>query len=136
MTTLTLTRDNQSDNPMRQRVVVNGHEMYLDVPAQYGGSGSAPTPHDYIDAAVVACKAITIRIVAAKRGIPLQDVNITLKSDASQEQQGRYTINLSIELVGDLDEKQRQMLLHAAEQCPTGKLLTEADVTINTSLVD
>ncbi len=136
MTTLTLTRDNQYDNPMRQQVTVNGHKMYLDVPAQYGGAGSAPTPHDFIDAAVAACKAITIRMVAAKRNIPLQDVNITLESDASEEHQGRYTMNLSIELVGDLDEKQRQMLLHAAEQCPTGKLLTEADVTINTSLTE
>ncbi len=136
MTTLTLTRDNQNNNPMRQHVVVNGHDLYLDVPAQYGGADSAPTPHDFMDAAVAACKAITIRIVAAKHNIPLQDVNITLESDASEEHQGRYTMNLSIELVGDLDEKQQQILLHAAEQCPTGKLLTEADVSINARLVE
>ncbi|PID65013.1 MAG: peroxiredoxin [Gammaproteobacteria bacterium] len=136
MTTTTLTRDQQHDNPMRQHVIINGRDLYLDVPAQYGGSDSAPTPHDFVDAAVAACKAITIRMVAAKRGIPLQDVNITLESDASQEHQGRYTMDIRIELVGDLDEKQRQMLLHAAEQCPTGKLLTEADVSINASLVE
>ncbi len=136
MTTVTLSRDSQYDNPMRHHAVVNGRDIYFDIPAQYGGDDSAPTPHDYVDAAVAACKAVNIRAVATKYDMPLEDVKITLESDASKEHQGYYAINISIELVGDLDEKQRQILLKASEQCAVGKLLTKAEVTINTRLAD
>ncbi len=136
MTTSTVKKDASHSSAMRQRVDINGHELYLDVPAIYGGANSAPTPHDYIDAALLACKAITIRMIAKQKKIPLTDVNITLKSDASQERKGRYPMDLEIELVGNLTEEQRQMLFNAAEQCPTGKMLSsEVKVDISAKLV-
>lgn len=123
-------------SPMRQTIEINGHEISVDVPPMFGGENSAPTPHNLIDAALLGCKAITIRMMAAQKKLPLEDVKITLNSDASEERKGRYTMNLEIELIGDLDEESRQFLLMAAEHCPTGKLLSnEVNVEINTRLL-
>ncbi len=123
-------------SPMRQVITINNHEIHVDVPPMFGGEDSAPTPHNLIDAALLGCKAITIRMMAAKKKLPLEDVKITLNSDASEEHKGRYVMNLDIELVGDLDEEARQFLLKAAEQCPTGKMLgNDVNVEINAKLV-
>lgn len=101
-----------------------------------GGEASAPNPHAYLDAAVLACKAMTIRIFAARRNYALEDVKITLKRDDSQEAKGLYVMNFEIELIGNLDDKARKVLLNAAEQCPVGKLLgNDIEVQLNSQLV-
>lgn len=125
----TLYKDNTSNSPYRMVVDADGYKFYFDQPEAIGGEGSAPTPHVYLDAAVLACKAMVIRIVAARRGIALEDVKITLNTDDSEERKGRYVMDFVIELIGDLSEKDRQMLLKTAEQCPVGKLLGD-DVTV------
>ncbi len=119
------TRDIGHESPMRQKITVNGTELFADVPAIYGGTGSAPTPHDYLDVALATCKAITVRMIAAKQKIPLEDINITLTSDASKESsEGIYAMELDYELIGDLTDEQRQMLMGAADKyCPVGNIL-------------
>lgn len=132
----TLNKDKQHNSPMRYRVDVGDYPLYFDVPEAVGGEASAPNPHAYLDAAVLACKAMTIRIFAARRGYALDDVNITLKRDDSQEAKGLYVMNFEIELVGDLDDKARKVLLTAAEQCPVGKLLGDTvTVQLNSRLI-
>lgn len=136
MTTSTIKKDSTHNSPMRHIVSINGRDIVFDVPPMFGGEDSAPTPHDYIDAALVACKTITIRMFAAQKKLPLEEVKVTLNSDASEERKGRYVMNLAIELIGDLSEEDRQFLLSVAEQCPTGKMLSgDINVEINAQLV-
>ncbi len=136
MKTQVLTKDTESTSPFRQVVDANGYKLYFDLPEAYGGEGSAPNPHVYLDASVLACKGMVIRLFAKKQGIPLEDVNITLNTDDSQERKGLYVMNFDIELIGNLDEEQRQKLLDFAEQCPVGKLLgDDVKVEINSRLV-
>lgn len=131
-----LSKDTASNSPFRQVVEADGYQLYFDLPEAYGGEGSAPNPHIYLDAAVLACKGMVIRLFAKKQGIPLEDVNITLNTDDSQERKGLYVMNFDIELIGDLDEEQRQKLLDFAEQCPVGKLLgDDVKVEINSRLI-
>ncbi len=131
-----LSKDTESASPFRQVVDANGYKLYFDLPEAFGGEGSAPNPHVYLDAAVLACKGMVIRLAAARRKLPLDDVKITLNTDDSQERDGLYVMNFAIELIGDLDDKQRQILLAAAEQCPVGKLLGDnVKVELNSRLV-
>lgn len=125
MKTLTAKKDHTSPSKIKQIVDIDGFPIYFDGPESIGGGNEAPNPHTYLNAAVAACKAITIRLVAARRKMALEDVNITLNCDDSEERQGRYVMHFDIELIGDLDDKSRQILLNAAEQCPVGKLLTD-----------
>ncbi len=136
MKTQSVSRDKNHTSKMRQVVKAGDNEIYFDVPEVWGGEDSAPNPHVYLDAAVLACKATTIRIAAARRGYDLEDVNITLNTDDSKEREGLYVMNFDIELVGNLDDKERKALLAAAEQCPVGKLLgDEVKVVLNSKLI-
>lgn len=133
----TLHQDLKHSSPYRQVVDVNGYEIYFDLPEAMGGSGTAPNPHAYLDAAVLGCKAMVMRLFANRRGLPLEDIQITLNSDDSEERKGRYVMNFEIKLIGEqLTDKNRENLFKIAEQCPVGKLLTdEAEVTLNSRLV-
>lgn len=136
MKTQTLKKDLNHTSKMRQVVKAGEHEIYFDVAEKLGGEASAPNPHIYMDAAVLACKAMTLRIFAAHRGYALEDVNITLNTDDSKERKGLYIMNFEIELIGNLDEKEKKALLAAAEQCPVGKLLGDkVEVVLNSKLV-
>lgn len=136
MKTIKLSKDTHHSSAMRYVVDIDGYPLYFDQPVDWGGEASAPVPHDYFDASIVACKAMVIRIVAKRRGYALDEVNITLNVDDSNERNGRYIMNFDIELIGDLDDKARKMLLNAAEQCPVGKLATDAvTVEFNSRLI-
>ncbi|MHC8349625.1 OsmC family protein [Pseudomonas sp. RT4P38] len=52
----------------RHSVQIDDHELFADVPRSAGGEGSAPEPHDYFDAALGACKALTLTMYAKKKG--------------------------------------------------------------------
>ncbi|MDB5888910.1 MAG: hypothetical protein JWM03_1782, partial [Rhodocyclales bacterium] len=60
MSTLQLSHDSSSEYPLRQRVEVGGFTLYADAAVSSGGSGSAPGPHDFFDASLAACKALTL----------------------------------------------------------------------------
>lgn len=51
----------------RHSVNINNHELFTDLPKSLGGDDSAPSPHDYFDAALASCKALTVRLYAQKR---------------------------------------------------------------------
>lgn len=136
MKNLSVKKDTTSTSKIKQIVIVDGYSISFDGPESIGGASEAPNPHAYLNASVAACKAITIRLVAERRKMALEDVNITLNCDDSEERKGRYVMNFDIELIGDLSEKERQVLLNAAVACSVGKLLTDdVSVELNSQLV-
>ena len=54
--------------------------------------------------------------------------------DAAQEQKGRYALNVKLTLKGVLSDAQRDELHHVADRCPVHKLMTTADINIETTL--
>jgi uncharacterized OsmC-like protein len=56
--TITVTRDRAGR--MRHSVAVRDHRFAVDELAAVGGEDSGPTPHDLYDAALAACKALTV----------------------------------------------------------------------------
>ena len=85
---------------------------------------------------------MTVRMYANHKGWPLERVRVTLRHSrihaedcASCETDKGWIeqINREIELVGDLDDTQRQRLIHMAERCPVHQTLT-SEVQIVTSL--
>lgn len=118
----------------RHSVNINHHELFTDLPKDLGGDDSAPSPHDYFDAALASCKALTVRLYAQKKDIPLSGVTVEVTHDATQEQKGRYTLNVKLTLKGVLSDAQRDELHHVADRCPVHKLMTTADINIETTL--
>ena len=53
-----------------------------DLSPTLGGSGSAPTPSVLLRAALGSCMAITYRMRAARRGVELTSVRVTVETDS------------------------------------------------------
>ena len=116
----------------RQRIGVDGHELFADVDASIGGEDSAPDPHDLLDSSLAACTAITLTMFAKRRGIPLDGINIDIERDSSKEKSGEYNLALNIHFIGSLSDEQKQQLLNIVEKCPIHKLLSHATINIST----
>lgn len=117
---------------MRHWVRIGDHTLIADEPAQHGGEASGPAPHDLYDAALASCKALTMVWYAERERIPLNDVEVRIERDASQERQGSYRLRASIALSGELTEAQREQLLAVAARSPVHKLMSRATTEIET----
>ena len=114
----------------RQRIEVRAHEFFTDLSGAEGGEDTAPNAHDYFDASLVACRALTAVWFARRNGIPLERVVAEVERDDSEERKGRYKLLVSIAFHGPLTDDQRKRLDAAVARCPITKLMTTTDVTI------
>ena len=115
-----------------------GHAMIADEPLQYGGTDRGPTPYDYLLAALGACTSMTLQMYARHKKLPLDKavVRLTHKKIHAEDcghceaTDGKIDrMEREIELIGKLDEAQRQRLLEIAERCPVHKTLhSEVDI--------
>ena len=120
--------------PMRHIVHVRNHIISTDGSLEEGGNDAGPSPHDLYDAALSACKALTVVWFAKRKNIPLEDVQVSLVRDASEERQGIYRLATTLHLTGDLSDTQRAELLAAAQKCPIHKLMTSVTTEVTTVL--
>ena len=127
-----ITRDRGA--AMRHQMVLGGETISIDATVAEGGDGAGASPHDLYDAALGACKALTVLWYARKRGIPVEDIQVTVARDDSGERSGVYRLDARLVVTGALTEVQRAELLRVAQKCPVHKLMTEVKTEITTSL--
>src|SRR5690606_2080982 len=127
--TIKLSRSNLGS--FRQLLQIDQHELIADA-RQDSETDSGPNPHDLYDAALAACKAITLLMYAEQAGIPLDDVHITIERDSSEERAGNYHLQVGLVLIGQLDSAQQDRLEKVAAKCPVHKLMTTVTTTITT----
>lgn len=116
----------------RQLLQVDQHELIADARLDADSDGG-PNPHDLYDAALAACKAITLLMYAEKADIPLEDVQITIDRDSSEERSGKYHLQVGLVLKGKLDSNQLNRLEKVAAKCPVHKLMTTVETIITTT---
>ncbi|MDR6857280.1 OsmC family protein [Variovorax guangxiensis] len=116
----------------RHILKVRAHEIAVDT----GGEHDAgPTPHDLYDSALAACKALTVLVYAQHKGIPVEEIEVVVNRDDSQERQGLYKLDSTLHVTGALSEEQKAALLRVAGKCPLHRLMTEVKTEIETRLV-
>ncbi|SBS72787.1 OsmC family protein [uncultured Mycobacterium sp.] len=124
-----------------QQITAGRHQLVADEP-QPISADAGPTPYDLLLAGLGACTSMTVRMYATKKGWPLERVEVTLRhtrihaedcAECETTEGWISHIDRSIELIGDLDDTQRQRLLEIAERCPVHQTLT-SEVNISTSL--
>jgi putative redox protein len=127
--------DCETEDPkaIPQILRVRAHTFRADLGESSGGTDSAPGPHDYFDAALAACKTLTATWYARKNAIPLERVESHVERDDGKERQGVYVLRVRIAFHGPITEEQRQRLFAAAAKCPIHKLMTTAEVVIETA---
>jgi len=131
--TIRVVRDQQA--LMRHEIHIGRNSLVTDLSVEKGGEGSGPSPHDLYDAALGACKALTVLWYAKDKHIPVQGIEVSVERDASQERAGIYRLSVVLSLTGDLSATQRQELLRVAHKCPIHKLMTEVTTEISTALL-
>ena len=130
--TIRVVRDQKS--PMRHEIHIGRNSLTTDLGVEEGGEGLGPNPHDLYDAALGACKALTVLWYAKHKGIPVQGIEVSVERDASQERAGIYRLSAALSLTGNLNAAQREELLRVAQKCPIHKLMTEVRTEISTTL--
>lgn len=130
--TITITRDRSQK--MRHTVTVGSHALSIDEPPSVGGEGLGVTPHDLYDSALGACKALTVLWYAQRKNIPVEDIQVSVERDDSEERNGTYRLRTTLALTGALSDAQRQELLTVAGKCPLHKLMTQAKTDVVTEL--
>ena len=125
--------DCETERPgeFRQVVRVRAHTFNADSgpPASVD---SATGAHDYFDAALATCKALTATWFARHNGIPLERVETHVERDDSEEKAGVYRLRVRVAFYGPLSDEQRATLARAVSHCPVHKLMTTTEVQIET----
>jgi putative redox protein len=121
---------------MRHEVRVGPHIFAADASTGDGGEGLGPNPHDLYDAALGACEALTVLWYANRKAIPVENIEITVERDQSEERTGIYRLDTKLKLGGKLTDAQRGELLAVASKCPVHKLMTSVQTIIETSLAE
>lgn len=121
------------DGKYTQQVTTAAHTLMVDEPASVGGDDTGPNPYELLLAALGSCTAITLRMYADRKGIPLRKATIRLRHDrihaedcaSCETERGMLSrITREIELEGELDEEQRAKLMLIADKCPVHRTLT------------
>jgi putative redox protein len=123
-----------------QQITVGRHRLVADEPPPIG-EDVGPNPYDLVLAGLGACTSMTVRMYANRKGWPLEQVRVTLRhsrihakdcADCETTNGMLDQIDREIELIGDLDDTQRQRLMDIAERCPVHQTLT-SEVHITTT---
>ena len=104
-------------------VSAGGARFLADEPPEVGGLGSGPTPYDLLAAGLGACTAMTLRMYARHKGIPLEHVGVAVAHARRDGADPPDVFTRRLVLQGDLSAQQRQRLAEIADRCPVHRTL-------------
>ena len=119
---------------LAQTVHIRSHELVADISEAEGGDDTGPSPHDLYDAALGACKALTVMWYARKKGIPVDDIQTQVERDDADERKGIYRLTTTLKVHGALSDAQLKELEAVAQKCPVHKLMTTVTTEITTRM--
>lgn len=122
----------EKDHGFMQHVSTNSHYWLADEPVSVGGKNAGPDPYEHLLAGLGACTAMTLRMYAQRKQLPVQHIKVELTHTRDYQQdckdcetngQGIEAIVRNISYVGDLNEQQQARFLEIADKCPVHKTL-------------
>jgi putative redox protein len=115
-----------------QDVIAGRHRLRADEPVSVGGGDTGPDPYGLLLAALGACTAMTVRMYAELKRLPLERVSVELKHekvhakdcvDCDSRDAKVDHVERVVTFEGPLDDAQRARLLEIANKCPVHRTL-------------
>ena len=119
---------------LAQTLSIGQTTFIVDSSASDGGDSAGPGPHDLYDSALAACKALTVMWYANRKGMPVQDLAVSVDRDNSKEREGVYRLTSRIRIGGPLTDAQIEELRSVAGKCPIHRLMTKVETMIDTEV--
>ena len=132
------------DGRFQQSVRTGRHHLIADEPVSVGGTDTGPGPYELVLAGLGACTAMTLRMYADRKKVPLDRVRVRLAHDkvyvddcAACEDEPRKIdrIDRVITVDGALSEAERARLLEIADRCPVHRTL-EGEIRVVSRLAE
>jgi putative redox protein len=117
----------------QQEIAIGRFQLEADEPVDVGGTDSAPTPYDYLLAALGTCTSMTVGLYARRKKWPLEEAIVSLHHSRIHAQDCAECetrsglldrIVVEIEFTGTLTSEQRSKLMEIALKCPVHRTLT------------
>ena len=122
----------------QQEVIWGPHRLIADEPTGVGGLDSGLGPYELLLASLGACTAMTLRLYADRKHLPLKSARVRLRHSRihsedcaeCETKSGMLDhIERVITLEGGLNDDQRSQLMAIADKCPVHRTLkSEIDI--------
>ncbi len=125
-------------------IQTKNHSMIADEPSSIGGDDFGPSPYEYLNAGLVACTAMTLKMYAQRKKWDLQEVFVYVTHSRKHSDDlgldldtPKYIDHISkkLKFVGNLDSTQKERLKEIASRCPVHKTIAN-EVLFNTTIIN
>jgi putative redox protein len=111
----------------------SGNILIADEPLEIGGKNLGLNPTELLASSLASCTVITLRMYINRKQWNVSEINV--KIDFERDSDRNVSLfTRKIEVIGEVDDIQRQRLETIANSCPIHKVLTHS-IEIKTTLI-
>jgi putative redox protein len=120
------------EGPLQQKLSAGDLHFLSDAEVSKGGSGTGPSPHEYLGAALAACTSMTLKMYASRKAMSLENAIVIVDIERVDDVE---KFMRDIQLIGNLSAEEKERLIEIANKCPIHKALA-GQIQIKTQLVN
>lgn len=109
------------NSDFQEKLTIGKHTYILDAEVEKGGGDVGPSPHDLLTASLLACKSMTLRMYAKRKGWDLTGLKLTGEQVQIDRHQTQFKV--TIFFPPHLDQESRDRLVEISKKCPVHRTL-------------